>query len=315
MPHHREALALVLGDEGRDPGLARMGHRPAELLERHLLAGHRLDHVRPGDEHVRGLADHEREVRDRRRVDGTARARPHDHADLRDHARGPDVALEHVAVAGEARRPLLDPCSARVVDRDERGARRHREVHDLADLLRVDLPERPAEDREVLAGDEDAPAVDGPVARDDAVAGGAIAIHAEVVRAMDRERVGLLERVAIEQQLDPLASGELALLVLLADGVLASRVQERGPPPPELFDPFDDGLGRGVVRRTLLGGRHRPRSLAPDPRRPVRRGQQSSTPAQGPHPSAFTIRIVTMAFVLPESALSSRPQDALVQAS
>src|SRR6185436_14382141 len=104
--------------------------------------------------------------------DGAPGARPHDTADLRDHARGAHVALEHVAVTGEARGALLDPGPARVVDLDERGAGRHRQVLDLADLLRVDLTERPPEHREVLRGDEDPAPIHGPVPGDHAVAGG-----------------------------------------------------------------------------------------------------------------------------------------------
>ena len=147
-----------------------MRHGAAELLERHVLAGHRLDDVGAGDEHVRGLLHHEHEVGDGGGVDGAAGARPHDHADLRDHAGRAHVALEDVAVAGERRRALLDPRAAGVVDRDERRARAIGEVHHLADLLRHDLAHGPAEHREVLASDEDLAAVDRAVAGDDAVA-------------------------------------------------------------------------------------------------------------------------------------------------
>src|SRR2546429_2430888 len=43
-------------------------------------------------------------------------------------------------------RSLLDPGSPRVVEPDDRRARLHRQVHDLADLARVGLGERAAED-------------------------------------------------------------------------------------------------------------------------------------------------------------------------
>ena len=43
---HRQALLLVLADERGDARPARVRHRAAELLERDLLAGDRLDHVR-----------------------------------------------------------------------------------------------------------------------------------------------------------------------------------------------------------------------------------------------------------------------------
>ena len=59
---------------------------------------------------------------------------------------------------------------ARIVETDDRRADLHRQVHDLADLLGIRLGQRSTEDREVLAEDEDEPAVDRAVAGDDAVA-------------------------------------------------------------------------------------------------------------------------------------------------
>ena len=81
--HVVEAGLLVGRHERGDTALGGVAHRPAELLERDLLAGDRLHHVGAGDEHVAGLADHEDEVGHRRAVHGTAGARPEDHRDLR----------------------------------------------------------------------------------------------------------------------------------------------------------------------------------------------------------------------------------------
>ena len=50
-----------------------------------------------------------------------------------------------------------------------------------------------------------APAVDPPVARDDAVSGNTLPVHPEVVAAVDDEGVELFERARIEERLDPLA--------------------------------------------------------------------------------------------------------------
>ncbi len=267
-----EALLLVARDERGHPGAGGVGHRPPELLERHLLAGHGLDHVGAGDEHVRGLADHEREVREGGGVDGAARAGAHDHADLGDHARGPDVPLEDVAVAGERGRPLLDPRAAGVVDLDERRPGRHREVHHLADLLGVDLAERAAEDREVLGGHEDPPAVDRPVAGHDPVARRPSPLHPEVVGAVDHEGVGLLERPGVEEEPDPLPRGELPALVLLLDGFPTPRLEGLATPPLELGDPLLHG-DDGDAGQVLVGGGHGPSlSLPGSALPPTRRG-------------------------------------------
>ena len=184
------------------PEVRAVGGGAAQLLERDLLVGHRPDHVGPGHEHVGGVLDHEHEVGDGRRVDRAARARPHDGRDLRHHARGQGVAQEDVGVAGQRDHALLDPRAARVVEADDRGARLHGEVHDLADLPRVGLGERAAEDREVLGEHEDRPAVDAPRAGHHPVARDALLVHAEVAALVDDEAVHLGERALVEQQLD-----------------------------------------------------------------------------------------------------------------
>ena len=240
----------------RDARLSRVRHRAAELLKRRLLAGHRLDHVRTGDEHVRGLLDHENEIGHRRRVHRTPRARPHDQADLRNHARAHHVTHEHVAVGAERHDPLLDPRATRIVDPDHRTTDLGRQVHHLAHLLGHHLAQRAAEDREVLAEHAHPTPVDRPVPRHDRVPPRPIALHLEVRRAMTHKRVQLLKRPRVEQLLDPLASRELPPLMLL-----------RAPRPPvpwwitssrsswscSSFSSRVSGAFSRIVRRASLG--------------------------------------------------------------
>ena len=82
--------------------------------------------------------------------------------------------------------------------------------------------ERAAEDGEVLREDEDLAAVDGAVAGDHAVAEDLLLLHAEVGAAVGDEAVELDEGARVEQQVDALARGELAGLVLLVDALLAA---------------------------------------------------------------------------------------------
>ena len=88
---------------------------------------------------------------------------------------GVHVAAEDLAVEPERDHALLDPGAGALVDADDRAAGLDREVHDLDDLLAVDLAQRAAEDREVLGEHADLAAVDGAVAGDDAVAVGPVA--------------------------------------------------------------------------------------------------------------------------------------------
>ena len=87
------------------------------------------------------------------------------------------------------------------------------QVHDLDDLLTVDLAEGAAEDCAVLGEYAHLAAVNGAVAGDDAVADGRLASSPKLVRAVAGERVELDEGSLVEQLLDALARGELIFLM------------------------------------------------------------------------------------------------------
>ena len=235
--HLQQALDVVLVGAVGDRGLGGVDRRTAELLRRHHLVGDGLHHLGAGDEHVAGVLHHEDEVGHRRRIDVAARARAHDDADLRDDAGGQHVALEHLAVAAKRGDALLDARPAGVEQADDRRARLHRHVLHFHDLLRVGLGERAAEHGEVLGEQENGAAVHGTPAGDDAVAGDFRFLHAEVAGAMLDEHVEFLERALVEQQLDALARGELAALVLRLDARLATT--KAGLLAP-LFEPVED---------------------------------------------------------------------------
>ena len=115
-------------------------HQPAtQVLEGHLLVRDRFDYVRAGHEHVARAVHHQAEVGDRRRVDGSARARPHDRRDLRHDPGGQRIADKDVGVAAETGNPFLDTRPAAVVQANNRHAVPGGQVHDAADFLRVRL--------------------------------------------------------------------------------------------------------------------------------------------------------------------------------
>ena len=192
-----------------------------EILRRHGLVGHRPDHVRARDEHVRRVLHHEDEVGERGRVDRAAGARSHHCRDLRDDAGRQRVAQEDLGVAGERDDPFLDPRSARVVEADDRRARLRREIHDLADFSGVRLRQRAAEHREVLREDERRSTVDPTRSGHDPVPGNPLVLHVEVVTLVDDELVHLHEGPGVQQELEPLARSLLAGLVLAASALLA----------------------------------------------------------------------------------------------
>ena len=175
---------------------------------------HRLDHVRTGDEHVAGAVHHEDEIGDGGRVDRAAGAGSHDGGDLRHHAARERVAQENIGVAGQRDDAFLNARAAGIVEAHQRRAVLQRQVHHLADFLRVGFRERSAEDGEILREDVGQAAVDAAIAADHAVAGDDLLVHAEIPAAVRDQLVELFEGAFVEQQLDALARGELAFLML-----------------------------------------------------------------------------------------------------
>jgi hypothetical protein len=101
----------------------------------------------------------------------------------------------------------------------------HRLALHLEDLLGMGARKRSPEDREILGEDEHHPAVDPAPAGDHAVAGDALLRHAELGDRVLDEHVELLERALVEQQVDALAGGQLALGVLAGDPLGAAALR------------------------------------------------------------------------------------------
>ena len=231
--HLQQRLDIVVVGAIGDRRFRRVDGGAAELFCRHRLVGYGLHHVRPGDEHVGGVAHHEDEVGHRRRIDVAAGAGTHDDGNLRNDARGQHVALEHLGIAAECGHALLDAGAAGIVDADDGRAVPQRHVLHLLDLFGMRLRQRAAEHREILGEQKDRAAVDGAPAGDDAVAGDLLLLHAEIGGAMLDEHVELLERAFIEKNLDTLARGQLAALVLRVDAGLAAAHAGILAPPLE----------------------------------------------------------------------------------
>ncbi len=222
LANHAEAFGVVVCQEVRHAGLLVVRHRAAQLFLGDLFVSDRLDDVRAGDEHVRGVVDHQDEVGDGGRVHRATGARTHDGGDLRHHARCQRVAQEDVGVAGERHHAFLDARAAGIIQADDGSADAHGGVHDLDDFGGVGFRERSAEDGEVLGEDEDQTTLDASIAGDEAVAVKLLLFHAELVAAMGDELVGLFEGAFVEQELDALARRHLALLVLACAALFAA---------------------------------------------------------------------------------------------
>ena len=107
------------------------------------------------------------------------------------------------------------------------------------------LAERAAEDREVLAEDEDLAAVDGAPAGDHAVGVRAAGGRARTCRRGARQRVGLDERARVQQQVEALARGELAAAVLRLGRVRPGGRGGLGVTASQVVDAAGGGRRRG----------------------------------------------------------------------
>ena len=136
----------------------------------------------------------------------------------------------------------------------------------LIDLVGMRLGQRAAEHGEVLGEHVSDAAVDRAPAGDHAVARHARLLHAEIDAAVLDIHVELLERVLVEQELEPLARGQLAALVL---GLGARGAAAGAGPVAADFKLFQDFLHAGsrcdaAMTVNSMGGKGRkwpPRSL------------------------------------------------------
>ena len=221
-----------------------MGHGAAQGLEADLLPGDALDDVRAGDEHVRRVLHHEDEVGHGRGVDRAPGGGSHDGGDLGDHARGDGVAIENLPVGAQRIHALLDAGPAGVVEPHKRHPGLQGQVHDLADLLAVHLPQRPGAAGEVLGKGEHRAAVhlaktgDHPVRRDLHL------LHAEVDAPVRHKNIGLPKGPRVKEQIQTLPGRELAAGTLLLHSLGPTHPLDL----PFLLLQLPDLLGHGLHR-------------------------------------------------------------------
>ena len=253
--HLQQRLDIVVIGQIRHAGFLGMRIGATQFFLCHHLVRHGFDHVGAGDEHIGAAAHHDDKIGQRRRIDRTARAWPHDHGNLRNDAARQHVALENLGKSAQAVHTFLNARTAGIEQADHGCSDFDRHIHDLANLLRVGFGKRAAENGEILAVDEDDAAVDGAVTGDAAVAGDFLVVHVEVGAAMLDEHVVFLEGIRIHQHVDALARGELALGVLRFDAHLAAALA--GAVAFLLEFGNDGSFGHRRLRRDQLQGRFR----------------------------------------------------------
>jgi hypothetical protein len=106
LARREQRLDVILeGDVGDAPTWSVWVTAPPSSSCGHHLVGDRLHHLGSGDEHVGASFTMKMKSVIAGEVDRAARARAHDQADLRDHAAGEHVALEHLGIAARLATP------------------------------------------------------------------------------------------------------------------------------------------------------------------------------------------------------------------
>ena len=116
---------------------------------------------------------------------------------------------------------------------DDRRADLHRHVDHLTNLVRVTFGQRAAEDAEILAEHKHETTVDGSRTFYDAIARKLLVGHAEVGAIMLDEHVEFLERVLVEQNVQPLACRQSPFGVSRIDALLPAADPSRRAPTLE----------------------------------------------------------------------------------
>ena len=128
--------------------------------------------------------------------------------------------------------------AGRILEGDDRAAELGRLLHQRHDLLGVHLAERAADDREILAEGGDHASADVARSGHDAVGGQHLALHAEEAAGMADMRAEFLERVFLEQRVEPVARRHQALLAPLRELVGAASGLDFVLAPAQVLEKF-----------------------------------------------------------------------------
>ena len=222
LTHKVERVFFVLSQVGAGAGHRVVLTRATQGLHVHVLAGHGLNDVRAGNEHVRSLIHHDDVVGQGGGVRGTASAGAHNDRNLRNHARRAHVHTENIGKHRQRSHALLNTGATTIVNADDRAAVLQSELLHLHNLLAVHLREGATVHGEILRIHGNQAAIHGAVTGHQAVTQRLLRLHTERGGAVAGEGIKLNERTLVQKHFDALAGGVLAACVLLLDSYLTA---------------------------------------------------------------------------------------------
>ena len=193
-----------------------MNRCATEISGGNVFAHHLLHDSRTREEHLARVLRHENEVAKSRGIASTTGARSHNHSNLRNHARSPDVAGHDGAITGKREHAFVDTGSTAIVHGDKRSTGFHSHIHDAANLFSVALAQGAATHRKVLGGCKHQTAIHLAVTGHDAVTQDDFAFLEHAVARL-AECTDFNKRTFVEQHFHAFAGSALSGLVLLID--------------------------------------------------------------------------------------------------
>ena len=109
----------------------------AQFFRRHFFIGYGFHNIGAGHEHVGGVADHENEIGNGRRIHIAPRAWAHNHGDLGNNAGSQSVALENLGIAAQRVDPFLNARTPGIQNADNRRAVTQGHILHLVDFARM----------------------------------------------------------------------------------------------------------------------------------------------------------------------------------
>ncbi len=115
--------------------------------------------------------------------------------------------------------PFLNSCPTGVVEAYKGNAGAHRQIHDLAYLLRVHLSQGAPHRGEILGKGAHLPAVNQPVSGHYALCRDNGFIHSKHGPPMADKKAELMETAAIEKDIQPFSGGQFPRVMLLLNSL------------------------------------------------------------------------------------------------
>ena len=146
-------LNIILRRKMSYTGLCHVYAYSAEFLFSDFFLCHTSHHIRSCNKHITGIFHHQDKICQCRRINRTSGTWAHDRTNLRNHSGCHRVAQKYLGISGQRTYPLLNSCTARVVQSDDGCSHLHSHIHHFTNFLSVRFRKSSTKYGEILCKD------------------------------------------------------------------------------------------------------------------------------------------------------------------